>query len=233
MRYSILFVALCLWITCTKDNIQADHSLSGTFLEERGRKDKINLCHINENGDFQAMSVPQNAVQAHLDHGDYLADADGDGYTAVGACSGSGDDCDDQNPDANPGSGFCTDCGCYDLDSINSSELLFYFDSEHNPCHIYDDAAGAILFYESSGDTLVAIAGVEEDGQIIVGRGEVRNGIIQESEDGCKLIVGMNITQEQYETCLAGLRSIIRNHPELPNVCDLNMPPGFDESEVE
>jgi hypothetical protein len=233
MKYPILFIAWSFWITCTKDNLQADQSFDRTYLEERGRKVKINLCHINENGDFQALSVPQNAVQAHLDHGDYLADADGDGYSAVGACSGSGDDCDDEDPDTNPGSGACTGCVCSDLDELNESNLLFYFNSDNNPCHIYNDPTGVILFFAASGDTMVALAGIEEDGQIIVGLGEVQNGVIQESEHGCKQVVGMDITLEQYETCLAGLRAIIAGHPALPNVCDIDMPPVFIDTNPE
>jgi hypothetical protein len=45
--------------------------------------------------------VNQNALTAHLAHGDYLPDAEG--YTAEGTCTGSMDDCDDTNAAINPG----------------------------------------------------------------------------------------------------------------------------------
>jgi hypothetical protein len=75
----------------------------------------------------------------------------------------------------------------------------------------------------------VALAGVEEDGQKIVGRGEVVDGIVQESADGCKLLVGMDITEAQYDACFEGLQTVINMNQPLAHVCDIGMPPIFPE----
>ena len=64
------------------------------------------LCHWDAvTQEFEVISVNEHAVQAHLNHGDQLVDADGDGYTAIGSCTGSMDDCDDLDPNVNPEQG--------------------------------------------------------------------------------------------------------------------------------
>ncbi len=68
-----------------------------------GPSDKIAVCHSLGQGKYNVLQVNPNALSAHLGHGDYIPDADGDGYTAVGACFGSMDDCDDTDASVNPG----------------------------------------------------------------------------------------------------------------------------------
>jgi hypothetical protein len=74
---------------------------AGVTVEDRSSK-KVTICHKTGNGQYNPIQVNQNAVAAHLAHGDYLPDADGDGYTAGGACVGSQNDCNDNNPSINP-----------------------------------------------------------------------------------------------------------------------------------
>jgi len=72
------------------------------------------------------------------------ADADGDGYTAIGSCIGSGDDCNDNDPTIHPygeiyGDGINQDCisgdvtateqtciNCHGLDSVNGNSTSPY-----------------------------------------------------------------------------------------------------------
>lgn len=68
-----------------------------------GVKDKINICHVTGNGTFNTISISPGALNAHLKHGDYVLDLDGDGYTAIGACEGTMNDCNDNNSTVFPG----------------------------------------------------------------------------------------------------------------------------------
>ena len=80
---------------------------------------KVDLCHVppGNPANVQSLKVSQQAVSAHLAHGDYtpvtfFADADGDGFGDVAlpieACwqpadtSTDGSDCDDSDPEVNP-----------------------------------------------------------------------------------------------------------------------------------
>lgn len=81
----------------------------------KGAKVKVTVCHKLGNGNFMPLEVSPDAVPAHLGHGDYLCDADEDGYSATGACSGTQNDCDDNNAAINPGAteikdGIDNDC---------------------------------------------------------------------------------------------------------------------------
>lgn len=69
----------------------------------KGPAGKITICHAAGNGKVSVIEINQNALAAHLAHGDVVPDSDGDGYTAVGACTGSADDCNDQDATINPG----------------------------------------------------------------------------------------------------------------------------------
>jgi hypothetical protein len=70
---------------------------------ERGRREKIAICHLNDEGEYALLEVAEPALRGHLGHGDFILDADGDGYTALGACAGSANDCDDNDPSIHPG----------------------------------------------------------------------------------------------------------------------------------
>jgi predicted CxxxxCH...CXXCH cytochrome family protein len=63
-------------------------------------------------------------------------DNDHDGYTAIGSCGGSADDCNDNNPNIHPfgeiyGDGIDQDC--------DGADLLFPIDTECYDCHLVDD----------------------------------------------------------------------------------------------
>ena len=65
-----------------------------------GKKEKIKVCHKGK-----LIEVSANSINGHLNHGDVVIDADGDGYTAKNECGyGTQDDCDDNNANVNPGS---------------------------------------------------------------------------------------------------------------------------------
>ncbi len=68
-----------------------------------GINDKINICHAVSNGKFTTITVSSSALKAHLNHGDYVLDADGDGFSGIGACEGTMNDCNDNDPGVFPG----------------------------------------------------------------------------------------------------------------------------------
>jgi hypothetical protein len=94
-------LALMTFIACEMQETFDSNADHGTAVDTRSAN--TTLCHLNDAGEYVPLTVNENAVNGHLDHGDYLPDADGDGYSAEGACIGSADDCDDADPDVNPG----------------------------------------------------------------------------------------------------------------------------------
>lgn len=107
----VLFSMLVLFFItgCQKEDL----STVNATLDMRGGN-KVTICHKDGQGNFHPIQVSENALPAHLNHGDYLPDADGDGYTAIGACTGSGDDCYDQNPRIHPTEGGCCPTGVWE-----------------------------------------------------------------------------------------------------------------------
>ena len=70
---------------------------------KNGHSDKISICHNAGKGKINVIQINKNALASHLAHGDNVPDADGDGYSAVGACTGTMDDCNDNDAAINPG----------------------------------------------------------------------------------------------------------------------------------
>jgi len=106
------------------------------------------LCHWDAvNQQFIVISVNANALPAHLNHGDQLVDADGDGYTAIGSCTGSMDDCDDFDPAVNP------EQGCSAILAV-----------------AYSDLNGEDGYQEGSSDVLISkLIDFNNDGVVSVG----------------------------------------------------------------
>lgn len=99
MRKLIFYVALVFtFMACQNENEVDLQQLTGKSSKS-AKKGKVDVCHLDENGEITLLNVSENALKAHLAHGDLLPDADGDGYTAIGSCIGSMDDCDDTDPD--------------------------------------------------------------------------------------------------------------------------------------
>lgn len=100
-----VFVALAsiIVISCSKDQ-QEDVTPQNKTTEIPTRDNSVWICHKPDGNHPHAIWVDESAVAAHLGHGDELLDADGDGYTAYNNCGeGSMDDCDDSDPNVNPG----------------------------------------------------------------------------------------------------------------------------------
>ncbi len=96
---------------------------------------KVDLCHVDSEGAIVLLNVSERAVPKHLNnHGDFLplafySDGDGDGFgdsaAMVTACTApdgfvdNGNDCDDTDPDVNPGA----DEACNGVDDNCSTEV--------------------------------------------------------------------------------------------------------------
>lgn len=103
-KFSLLAIfAAVIVAACMKDEKSNDDSIMGEVsIENRDASEWI--CHKPDGNNPHAIWVDEDAVDAHLGHGDVLLDADGDGYTAPNECGeGSMDDCDDNNANVYPG----------------------------------------------------------------------------------------------------------------------------------
>jgi len=78
--------------------------------------DKVDVCHVDEDGVYKVLSVNERALAGHLAHGDVLlVDADGDGWVSAPNECVPGGDCDDDDPSVHPGAvelcdGIDNDC---------------------------------------------------------------------------------------------------------------------------
>lgn len=220
MKITLLpFLVLLFLTACQKEQVVSPDA------ELEARANKVMICHIDGQGLYHPLSISVNALPAHLAHGDYVPDADGDGYTAEGACTGSMDDCDDNNPDVHPGAeevcgngiddncdgnideGCCTGC-CFPLfteELFEGANFIFYYDAAVNNCELFPSD-----FVYIQGESFVAAA-IDLDGQQYV--------IFGSDGFDCQLTVGVDITLEEYYASMAALRSVIEENG-ISNYCD-------------
>ena len=74
----------------------------------KGKKEKVTICHKGK-----TITINGNALKAHINHGDAV-DLDGDGYYDKENTCSEGVDCDDTNPNVNPGAEEIYDNGIDD-----------------------------------------------------------------------------------------------------------------------
>lgn len=134
MKKSVyLLLGLVSFLGCQKEKEVFDSSVLET------RSDNITICHLDEYGVYHAIQINANALNAHLNHGDYLPDSDGDGFSALNACTGTANDCDDSNLNVYPGAeeicdGIDNDCdgftdeGCLKIGDFHAGGYIFYLD---------------------------------------------------------------------------------------------------------
>ena len=120
LKVFLPLVGLLLFVACEKEETLPETQTADPALEFRSnaKAGKVAICHYSEDGTWRELNISQNALQAHLDHGDYLPttwyiDTDGDGYgdasNSTVDCSqpdgyaNNPDDCDDNNAAVNPG----------------------------------------------------------------------------------------------------------------------------------
>ncbi len=97
---------LLLLVACEQEDIEISglsNDISIITESPTPESGIITICGPAGNGNYKPLSVHINSLERHLTRGAYIPDADGDGYTAIGACTGSADDCNDNNPFINPG----------------------------------------------------------------------------------------------------------------------------------
>ena len=120
----------------------------------KGPSAKVTICHKNGNGEMKSIEINQNALQAHLSHGDIIADKDGDGYTVIGSCTGSMDDCNDNDAAINPGAvevcGDGKDNNCNGIIDENCGPDFMVFNIRNNASTILAPWDADILMAENT-----------------------------------------------------------------------------------
>jgi uncharacterized protein (TIGR02145 family) len=102
-KYLILILFFVLISSCQDEENILTVSDNQIQAQLDKKLQKVVVCHKTGNGSYIPLEISINALPAHLAHGDFVADADKDGYTAVGACTGNANDCNDNDPAINPG----------------------------------------------------------------------------------------------------------------------------------
>ena len=190
-NFFLLLFSIALIAGCSKDPLVTD------VLETRGKKpknpkkDEVQMCHLKKDGSYDVKNVKMKDVQKEIEKGSYVLDADGDGFTAVGACSGSMDDCDDNDPDANPVDGCEASCPCFDEVDLTCGSAL---------C-AYDD--GSYLSMECSGTYLTSVSNIE--GTYYVDFFDFATSTNCSYE---------NITEAEYKACRTLLLPVAEGHYE-------------------
>ena len=104
---------IMIFTSCTKEVAVIDENRT-----LKNRSNDVIVCHSTGNGNYVQIEINENALRAHLNHGDLLpsawyADEDEDGYgdpnSELFSCFAStgfvsdNTDCDDQSVSVNPG----------------------------------------------------------------------------------------------------------------------------------
>ncbi len=141
-RFPLLFavIVLVIFSSCQTETISNERTLDiSETIEFRTPPDKVVVCHLNSEGEFEPKEVPLPALQGHLSHGDILPDVDGDGYTNAAACFGSKDDCDDTDASVHPGADEIPDDGIdQDCDGVDEVSLYCPCFSQQTLEDLYD-----------------------------------------------------------------------------------------------
>ncbi len=93
-------------ISCSKGSQEIDQTSDLIVFSNRSNSEKIKVCHYDHSiGTWQLIEISENAVSAHLAHGDVrLDDQDNDGFVPDNECDfGQMGDCDDLEPEIFPG----------------------------------------------------------------------------------------------------------------------------------
>ena len=101
-----LLLVFAGFMACENESIQELPQETSVTEDMNARMgDKIDVCHYDaENDSWHVINISANAWKGHEKHGDVmLVDADGDGWVANANECVPGGDCDDDDPNVNPG----------------------------------------------------------------------------------------------------------------------------------
>jgi|GEM_PF-6941271 len=185
---------LLVMVSCEKEGGTIESTDGQQEIDSRTPPEFVAICHLKPDSTYVSMNVPQNALQTHLNHGDRYADADNDGYSWVGACSGSGNDCDDNNPEIHPGAtetcdGIDNDCdGLIDGDDPGVVGQIYYHPDPDGDG--YGSADVSILACSQPPGCVTTTGDCNSfDSSIHPGATEIPNDGIDQDCDGSDLIV--------------------------------------------
>ena len=119
----LIMTTMCLLVmtACEKEENVLESADAQQEIDSRTPPNAVPICHLKEDGTYVLKNVPPNSIAGHLSHGDKLPDVDGDGYTYTGACTGSANDCNDNDPNVHPGATETCDSIDNDCDGLVDS----------------------------------------------------------------------------------------------------------------
>ena len=131
-------------------NLTGPEGASGLDNSLKTRPGKIQVCHVGEDGTKSILTISENALAAHLQHGDVqLVDEDGDGWFAAESECVPRVDCNDQDPNVHPGAaeacdGIDADCDGQrdDPSSLIGTQAV---DILRDPARISESAMGNLV----------------------------------------------------------------------------------------
>ena len=113
MKNRSLFLFILLLFSCSfifqncEESEMPSLELKYSDESEKNENSKVNICHFaKSDNNWEVLTINRKSLEKHLNHGDVILDADGDGYAVFNECgvmNSWGIDCDDNDPDIYPG----------------------------------------------------------------------------------------------------------------------------------
>lgn len=158
---TIALVSLIVFISCETEPFINDSAVEKIDNSQRNAP-KVDVCHYDKSEDtWKILNISSNALNAHLRHGDIqLIDADQDGYVEQMNDCVPGGDCNDMDPEINPGmieicgNGIDDNCNglideqCNEVDLAYSIRKFFNWSNAVLKIRRSSDNQTAYLFFD-------------------------------------------------------------------------------------
>ena len=70
MKYFLFLSCIILFFSCNVSDPPADQDQDLNQSLQKGKPIKVDICHLDEEGNYKKISVPEKVIPLHLSHGD-------------------------------------------------------------------------------------------------------------------------------------------------------------------